>query len=166
MPQKTLVILYQALVVSVIEYGLGLLTLSKTQVERLDVIQNEGMRAILGCTKDTSAEAMRHLLDLPTASERHKLAQVKAYLRVASDEKHPLHNKIGREYSSRLKRECSEWMNQAATTISQCVAVDSVRSTRRGEAWQDISDEAEQFTAVIANLGRECREWAPGAANA
>ena len=83
MPQKTLVILYQALVVSVIEYGLGLLTLSKTQVERLDVIQNEGMRAILGCTKDTSAEAMRHLLDLPTASMRHKLAQVKANLRVA-----------------------------------------------------------------------------------
>ena len=162
MPQKTLVILYQALVVSVIEYGLGLLTLSKTQVERLDVIQNEGMRAILGCTKDTSAEAMRHLLDLPTASERHKLAQVKAYLRVASDEKHPLHNKIGREYSSRLKRG-SEWMNQAATTIGQCVSVDSVR---RGEAWQEISDEAEQFTAVIANLGRECREWAPGAANA
>ena len=36
----------------------------------------------------------------------------------------------------------------------------------RGEAWLEISDEAEQFTAVIANLGRECREWAPGAANA
>ena len=136
MPQKTLVILYQALVVSVIEYGLGLLTLSKTQVERLDVIQNEGMRAILGCTKDTSAEAMRHLLDLPTASERHKLAQVKAYLRVASDEKHPLHNKIGREYSSRLKRG-SEWMNQAANTISQCVSVDNVS---RGEAWRLARD--------------------------
>ena len=74
MPQKILVILYQALVVSVMEYGLGLLTLSKSQLQRLDVIQNEGMRAILGCTKDTSAEAMRHLLDLPTVSERHKLA--------------------------------------------------------------------------------------------
>ena len=72
MPQKILVILYQALVVSVMEYGLGLLTLSKSQLQRLDVIQNEGMRAILGCTKDTSAEAMRHLLDLPTVSARHK----------------------------------------------------------------------------------------------
>ena len=39
-------------------------------------------------------------------------------------------------------------------------------SVRRGEAWLEISDEAEQFTAVIANLRRECREWAPGAANA
>ena len=97
MPQRILVILFQALVVSVMEYGLGLLTLSKSQVQRLDVIQNEGMRAILGCTKDTSAEAMRYLLDLPTASERHKLAQVKAYLKIASDKKHPLHDKIGRE---------------------------------------------------------------------
>ena len=26
---------------------------------------------------------MRHLLDLPTVSERHKLAQVKAFLKVA-----------------------------------------------------------------------------------
>ena len=104
----------------------------------------------MGCTKDNSAETMRHLLDLSTASERHKLAHVKANLRVASDEKRPLHNKIWREYSSRLKRG-SEWMNQAATTIGQCVPVDSVR---RGKAWQEISDEAEQFTAVIANLGR------------
>ena len=162
MPQKVLVILYQALVVSVMEYGLGLLTLSKTQVQRLEVIQNEGMRAILGCTKDTSAEAMRYLLDLPTASERHKLAQVKAYLRVAADVKHPLHSKVGRDYTSRLKRG-SEWMNQAAVTIGQCLAIDNVR---RGEAWLEIPDDAEQFTGVIANLGRECREWAPGAANA
>ena len=162
MPQRILVILFQALVVSVMEYGLGLLTLSKSQVQRLDVIQNEGMRAILGCTKDTSAEAMRCLLDLPTESERHKLAQVKAYLKVASDKKHPLHDKIGREYTSRLKRG-SEWTNQAAVTIGQCLSVDSVR---RGEAWLEIPDEAEQFTAVIANLGKECREWAPGAANA
>ena len=84
MPQKILVILSQALVVSVMEYGLGLLTLSKSQAQRLDVIQNEGMSAILGCTKDTSAEAMRYLLDLPTASERHELVQVKAHLKVGS----------------------------------------------------------------------------------
>ena len=162
MPQKVLAILYQALVVSVIEYGLGLLTLSNAQLKRIDTIQNEGMRAILGCTKDTSTEAMRHLLDLSTAAERHKLAQVKAYMRVATDKKHPLHNKVGRHYTSRLKRG-SEWMNQAAETIGRCVNVDNIR---RGEAWQEIEDEAEQYTHVITTLGRECREWAPGAANA
>merc|ERR1711963_739972 len=65
MPQRVLLILFKALVLSVVDYGLGLLTLSTSQLRRLDVIQNEGMRSILGCTKDTSSEAMRYALDLP-----------------------------------------------------------------------------------------------------
>lgn len=162
MPQKTLVILYQALVVSVIEYGLGLLTLSASQLKRLDVIQNEGMRAILGCTKDTSAEAMRHLLDMPTATERHRLAQVKAYLRVAADEKHPLHDKVGRQTTSRLKRG-TEWMAEASATISDCLPNNNIR---KGATWVEVNDNTGQYTHVIATLGRECREWAPGATNA
>lgn len=32
--------------------------------------------------------------------------------------------------------------------------------------WKEILDEADQYTHVIVTLGRECREWAPGAANA
>ena len=49
MRQKRMFILYQyqALVVSVIEYGLALVNLSDTQLKRLEVVQNEGMRAIL-----------------------------------------------------------------------------------------------------------------------
>ena len=54
MPQRILCLLFDMLVLSQVDYGLGLLTLSKTQLARLDVIQNEGMRAILGCTKDTA----------------------------------------------------------------------------------------------------------------
>ena len=57
MCQRILVILFQTLVLSVVEYGFGLLTLSDSQLQRLEVIQNEGMRAIHGCTRDTSAEA-------------------------------------------------------------------------------------------------------------
>ena len=72
MPQRILLILYQTLVLSVVDYGFGLLTLSKTQLERLEVIQNQGMRTILGCTRDTSCEAMRHLLGLLSMQERHK----------------------------------------------------------------------------------------------
>ena len=53
MPQRVLVILFQTLVISVVEYGLGLLTLSDTQLNRLEIIQNEGMRTILGCTNMT-----------------------------------------------------------------------------------------------------------------
>ena len=37
-------------------------TVKYTGEKIADVIQNEGMRAILGCTKDTSAAAMRYAL--------------------------------------------------------------------------------------------------------
>ena len=101
MSQKMLVILYQALILSVINYGFGLLTLSAAQLKRLESIQNEAKRTILGYT---SAEAMRYLLDFPTMAERHKLAQVKAFLRVMADKRHPLHSKVGLRPPSRLKR--------------------------------------------------------------
>ena len=162
LPQRTLLILYQALILSVVDYGFGMLTLSRTQRERLDVIQNEGMRVILGCTRDTAAVAMRHLLDLPNMSERHKLAQVKAFLRVSADSQHPLHHKVGRNVTSRLKRG-TEWMTQATNTIQPCCEVEEIR---KGEAWVYIDDDAQKYTGVQATLGRECREWPEGAANA
>ena len=37
---------------------------------------------------------------------------------------------------------------------------------RRGESWFEVEDTTENFTGVISTLGRDCREWAPGAANA
>ena len=158
MSQKILAMLYQTLVLSVVEYGFGLLTLSKSQLGRLEVIQNEAMRAILGCTKDTSAEAMRYILGFPTMAERHKLAQVKAFLKVSSDENHPLHQKVGNRPPSRLKRG-AEWMTQASTTVEHCVSVNSIR---RGKSWHFIDDLAQDYSRVFATIGRECRERAPG----
>ena len=75
------------LVLSQVDYGFGLLTLPKTQLQRIDVIQNEGMKAIL----NTAAAAMRYVLGLPAIKERHKLAHVNTYLKVCADTKHPLH---------------------------------------------------------------------------
>ncbi len=142
----------------VIDYGLGLLTLSATQLQRLDVIQNESMKSILGCTRDTFAEAMRYLLDLPPMRDRHKLSQVKAYVKVAADNSNPLHDKIGRNVRCRLKRG-SELLTQAARTIETCTPVHNVR---KGEAWRAIEDPTEQYTTVIATtLGKECRDWSP-----
>ncbi len=51
--------------------------------------------------------------------DRYKLAQVKAYLKVCADTKHPLHEKVGRQVRTRLKRG-KEWMTQAAQTIEEC----------------------------------------------
>ena len=86
-------ILYNTFLLSLIEYGHGLLTLSIAQLKCLEVIQNKGVRAILGCT---SSESMRHLLDFPPAAECHKITQISAYLKVAADEGHLLHAKVGK----------------------------------------------------------------------
>jgi len=39
---------------SVIDYGLGLTTMAQTNLLRLDKVQNEASRVILGTTKDTT----------------------------------------------------------------------------------------------------------------
>ena len=93
MHQRVLLILYQTLILSLIDYGFGLFTLSKTQLKRLEVIQNQDMRTILGWTRDTSCEAMRHWLGLLSMPERNKKAQVQAYLKVSGDFKHPIMKK-------------------------------------------------------------------------
>ena len=93
MHQRVLLILYQTLILSVIDYGFGIFTLSKTQLQRLEVIQNQGMRNILCCTRDTSFEAMRHRLGLLSMPERSKKAQVQACLKMSGDSKHPIMKK-------------------------------------------------------------------------
>ena len=158
MSQRILCVLFQTLILSVINYGFGLMSLSETQLKRLEVIQNEAMRAILGCTKDTSAEAMRYLLGFPTMAERLRIAQVKAFLKVTSDESHPLHKKVGNRPPSRLKRQ-GEWMTEATKTIENSLSVESIR---RGTPWRYFQDYQEKYTTVTATLGRECRDWAEG----
>jgi hypothetical protein len=83
--QRHLFLLYQRLVVSIFEYALAIQTFSNTHIERLERIQNEAMRLILGCTRDTSCTALRYLLDLPTIENRIKICRARAYLRVVAD---------------------------------------------------------------------------------
>ena len=74
MPQKVQFILFQSLVLSEVDYGFGLLSLTNAQLKLLETIQNERMCTILGFTRDTSSEAMRHILGLPSMAEGHKIA--------------------------------------------------------------------------------------------
>ena len=50
-------------------------------------------------------------------------------------------------------------MTQASATVENCVSVNSIR---RGKSWHYIDDLEQNYSRVIATLGRECREWAPG----
>ena len=64
---------------SVIDYGLGLTTMVQTNLLKLDRVQNEAMRVILGTTKDIPTETMRFIIDLPPLQTTQKAEQVKAY---------------------------------------------------------------------------------------
>ena len=111
-----LFLLYLSVILSVIDCGLGLTTLSQSNLLKPDRMQNEAMRVILGTTKDTSIEAMRCLLDLPSLEARHKVEQFKAYLNAMQNPKNLLHDVVKEEKGCRLARGKS-WMGQAEQSI-------------------------------------------------
>ena len=74
--QRHLFLLYQSVVLCVIDYGPGLTTMAQSNLLKLDRVPNEAMRVILGTTKDTPTETMP---DLPPMQTRQKAEQVKAY---------------------------------------------------------------------------------------
>ena len=77
--------LYESAILSVIDYGLGLITLSQSILLYVDMVRNDVMRAILGTTNDTSIDAVRYLLELPSIEVRHKMEQVKAYFKTTQN---------------------------------------------------------------------------------
>jgi hypothetical protein len=110
--QSLLYRMYMQLVLPIMEYGLGTLTLSKTQLAKFEVIQNEAMWAILGCSRDTPIMVIRYMLVLPTMEERYDMAQVKLYFRARNVSRHPLHISVKDTKGKRLKR-CRSWMARA-----------------------------------------------------
>ena len=102
--QSHLFLLYQNVVLSVIDYGLGLTTMSQTKLLKLDRVQNEAMRVILGTTKDTPTEAMRFVLDLPPMQTRQKVEQVKAYFSAVEIPHNPVHEAVKDTKGCRLVR--------------------------------------------------------------
>ena len=114
--QHHLFLLYQSVILSVIDCGLGLTALSQSNLLKLDRVKKEAMRVILGTTEDTPIETMRYLLDLPSMETRHKVEQVKAYLNAVQYPKNPLHDAVKEDKGCRLARGKS-WMGQAEQSI-------------------------------------------------
>ena len=104
--------LHRSVILGVIDYGLGLTTLSQHNVLKMDRVQNEATRVFLGTTEDTRVEIMDYALDLPPLATGLKLEQVKAYLSWMQNLKHPLLYAVKHEYRSARARGKS-WMWQA-----------------------------------------------------
>ena len=92
------------MVLRVIDYGLGLTTMARTNLRKLDRVQNEVMRVILGTTKDTSSETTRFVIDLPPTQTRQKMTQVKAYFSAVENPHIPLRETVKDTEGCRLGR--------------------------------------------------------------
>ena len=74
-----LFLLYRSVVLRVIDYGLDLTTTAQKNLLKMDRVQNEVIRVLLGTTTDTPTETMRSVLGLPPLKNRQKADQVIAY---------------------------------------------------------------------------------------
>ena len=127
--QRRLLLLYHSVLLGAIDYGLGLITLSQSNLLKLDRVQIEAMRVILGTTKDTSIEVMRYLLGLPSMKARRKVEQVKAYLNAMQNPKNPLQDAVKEEKGCRLARGKS-WTGQAAQSTQHVCGLTDLKQVR------------------------------------
>ena len=91
--------IYTATVQSTLEYGsvtFGLM--SQNSMDKLQTIQNQGMRCILGATRRTSAAMMRQELQFLLVLHRAQLHRSKLFRKIQSNTKHPLHTVINATY--------------------------------------------------------------------
>ena len=92
--------------------------MSQINLLKLDRVQNEAMRVILGTSKDIPTETMRFMLDLPPMQSRQRLEQVKAYFSAVDNPNNPLHKAVKDTKGSRLGRDKAR-MGQAEKSILQ-----------------------------------------------
>ena len=161
---RHLFLLYQSVILSVIDCGLCLTTLSRSILLKLDSVQNDATRVILGTTKDTPNEATHYLLNLPSMETRHKVDQVKAYLNAMQNPKNPLHDTVKDENGCMLARGKS-WMGQAELLIQHVWDLADLKKVRDWEK-RPVELKPCYKTLLSENLGTHCRESPVRKANA
>ena len=89
--------IYTATIQSTLEYGaVAFGIMAPSNIDRLQVSHNQGMRLILGVPRDTSAKMMRHELQMLPVEHRAKLMRAKLYRKIRGNTQHPLHTTINR----------------------------------------------------------------------
>jgi hypothetical protein len=157
MPQRIICHLMQTMVLSKTDYNIGLLTLSTTQVTKLERIKNEAMRTVMVCPKGTSIAAIRYLLKQPTIKTRHKCAQIRKCIQVNNSKSHPLHIELSAFKGKQIKRGKS-WMAEAEDIIK---LICNPQEIEHEAEWIEMKDWL-NLTKVHINLSLECRNWVSG----
>ena len=140
--------IYTATVQSTIEYGavtFGLMT--QNIMDKLQVVQNQGMRCILGAPRKTSTAVMRQELQFLPVSHRAHLHRVKLFRKIQTNTIHPLHTKI----NTRHRRRRIDW----TTEMQDCHRL-------LPEQMNDIQSLQTDNRAPWEVLPYECRiDWTP-----
>ena len=89
--------IYTSIIQSTLEYGAAIFgMMTPSNIDRLQVSQNQGMRLILGVPQGTSAKMMRHELQMLPVEHIAKLGRAKLYRNIRGNTKHPIHTTIDR----------------------------------------------------------------------
>ena len=99
--------------------------MTPSNIDRLQVSLNQGMRRILGVPRRTSAKMMRHKHQMLPVEQRAKLNRVKLYRKIRGNTKHPLHATIHR-------RQRNGW----TTEIQECRRLVSRLTQRPNINWK------------------------------
>ena len=161
--QRHLFLLDQSVILSVIDFGLGLTILSQSNLLKLNTVQNEAMRVILGTIKDTPTEAMRYLLYLPSMEARHKVEQVKAYISMRCR-----FTRIHSKMLSKKKRgvdwqDASHGIPKQNSQSNMCLVSHSSSKLVTGKK-RPVEFQPYNKTLLSENLDEYCREWPAGKA--
>ena len=149
------------MVLTVTDYGLGPTTVAQTNLLKLDRVQNEAMRVILGTTKDTPIGTTRFLLDLTPLLARQEVERVKAYFSAVENPCNPLHEAVKDTEGCRLGRHKS-WMGQTEGLNTARMPADSSSKPRSGRGTQTDSGVSVRHIIMPDYLAKHCREWPAG----
>ena len=130
--------IYTATVQSTLEYGtLTFGLMSQNSMDKLQVIQNQGMRCILGAPRRTSAAMMRQELQFLPVLHRAQLHRTKLFRKIQMNTKHPLHIAINTTYRGHRIDWTTE-MQDCQRLLSDHMDVNPPIQTYDSTLWEDL----------------------------
>ena len=93
--------------------------MAPSNIDRLHVSQNQGMRLILGVSRGTSAKMMRHELQMLPVEHRATLSRTKLYRKIRGNTKHPLHTTINRRQRNGWTTEIQKFHRLASRQLEE-----------------------------------------------
>ena len=160
--QRQLFLLYQSVVLCVTDCGLGLRRMARTNLLKLDRVQNEVIRVILGTTQDTPCETTRFMLDLaPTNTNHRKWSRSKHTSVPLKIPPNLLHEAVEHTKGRRKGRGKPSMGQTEDSLIPQVCQLTELKQTKEWERYPNRFRRL--YEALLPeNWGKHCREWPTG----